>query len=370
MSERPRLLANLGAEEGDQSAASDRGAAARNLAILWRALFDPPAYPWLEDVRAAAWWNDADSVRAAGSQPLLGAAPEVVRRVHDKGWAVSLACEEHLDPPVLRGLPTVLEPKALRADDASERVAELLGAWPEWARGRFTLKPRIGTSARGRVAGTDGRVDAAVLGALERLAGCGGAVLEPWLDRLSDASAQLLVAEDGAVTLLGTLEIVATQAGVTKGHRGELDSRGRARTGLPEEEALREAAGLAAAAAASAGYRGPCGVDAFAFRSPEDGARLFRPLVEFNARFTAGTVALGHVRGNLPRIKSTLGLAPGELFHFYLGLDAPPAGWPGSEKDGALFLPLVPESEPAGDGPGLFVARERGPVDSLFSGAA
>ena len=93
--------------------------------------------------------------------------------------------------------------------------------------------------------------------------------------------------------------------------RGELDSRGRPRTGLPEEEALREAGGVTGVRAAAAGYRGPCGLDAFAFRSPEDGARIFRPLVEFNARFTMGIVVLGLVRRALPLVKETLAIEPG-----------------------------------------------------------
>ncbi len=368
MTEPPLLIANLGAEEG-----GERGEAqdprAGGLAELWRGLFDPPAYPWLDGVDAAAWWNSeaAAAKAAAAGRALLGAPPDIVRRVHDKGWAAALARQERLDPPLLRGLPSVWDPEALTAPDAADRMEDTLGGWPEWARASFTLKPRIGTSARGRVAGTDGRVDGALRGAFERFARAGGAILEPWLERLADASTQLYVAEDGTVTLLGTLEIVASRAGVLRGHRGELDSRGRARSGLPEEEPLREAAGLTAQSAATAGYRGPCGVDAFAFRSPEDGGRLLRPLVELNARFTAGTVALGHLRRGLPRIVEALGLAPGVLFHFYVGLEAPPAGWPACEQEGTLLIRLLPHKGSESPSPGMLVARDREPIDALLT---
>ena len=98
---------------------------------------------------------------------------------------------------MLRGLPTPLAPEELRASGAAARVADMLASWPSWARARFTLKPRIGTSGRGRVAGVHGLVSDAMQGAFERLASRGGAVLEPWLDRVADASAQLHVAEDG-----------------------------------------------------------------------------------------------------------------------------------------------------------------------------
>ena len=55
------------------------------------------------------------------------------------------------------------------------------------------------------------------------MARAGGAILEPWLERLADLSAQLHIGQDGAVTLLGTLEIVSTPSGVPLGHRGELE---------------------------------------------------------------------------------------------------------------------------------------------------
>jgi hypothetical protein len=197
--------------------------------------------------------------------------------------------------------------------------------------------------------------------AFERLAACGGAVLEPWMDRVADVSAQLQIAEDGTVTVLGTLRIVTTGAGQPRGHRGELDAEGQASTGLGEEEALREAAGLAGVHAAAAGYNGPCGIDAFAFRSPEDGVRRFRPLVEFNARFTAGTVALGHLRRNLPHVQAELGLAPGVPSHFYIGLAA--ANHLPATREGALVVPLLGERGRLAGAPVLVVARKREVVD-------
>jgi hypothetical protein len=363
MSMAPRLIANLGAEEGSagMAVAARPGSEAATLAELWRGLFDPPVFSWLDGIEAAAWLNDETAEREAGTRTLFGARPSIVRRLHDKAWAMSLAQTELLEPTWLRGLATALAPEELRASSAAARLAEVLAGWPEWARGRFTLKPRIGTSGRGRVAGVDGRVNDVMRGAFERLAARGGAVLEPWLDRLADASAQLHLAEDGTVTLLGTLRIVTTPSGQPKGHRGELDALGHTRSGLAEEEVLREAAGLAGVHAAAAGYYGPCGIDAFAFRSPGDGARSFRPLVEFNARFTAGTVALGHIGRNLRRIKAELGLAPGAPAHFYFGRGA--ADLSSATKKGALVVRLPGESDSPADAPVLVVAREQEVVD-------
>ena len=42
------------------------------------------------------------------------------------------------------------------------------------------------------------------------------------------------------------------------------------------------------------GFYGICGLDAFAFRS-SGGAEVLRPVVEFNARFTVGTISIGLV---------------------------------------------------------------------------
>jgi len=332
------------------------------LADLWRELFDPPAFPWLDGVEAAAWLNDDAAEREAGTLRLSGASAEIVRRVHDKAWAVSVARTEKLDSPVVGGLPTPLAPGELRASDAAARVAEVLAGWPPWARARFTLKPRIGTSGRGRVAGVDGLVSDAMQGAFERLASRGGAVLEPWLDRLADASAQLHVAKDGAVTLLGTLRIVTTVSGQPRGHRGEFDSQGRVSSGIGEDGALREAASVIGAHAAGVGYHGPCGIDAFAFRSPEDGTRSFRPLVEFNARFTAGTVALGYIARNLGRVKVELGLPPNGGGHFYIGRNG--RGMSLTARKGTVVVPLLGKSEQLADAQVLFVAREQAVIDA------
>ncbi|MDA1186173.1 MAG: hypothetical protein O2930_16235 [Acidobacteria bacterium] len=366
----PRLIANLGAEEGrsGREAAARVGGEAALLAELWRGLFEPPVFPWLDGIEVAAWLNDADAEREAGTRVLSGASAAVVRRVHDKAWAVSVARAERLEPPVLRGVPTSLAPEELRAPGAAAHVADVLAGWPAWARARFTLKPRFGTSGRGRVAGVDGVVSDAMQGAFERLASRGGAVLEPWLDRLADASAQLHIARDGVVTLLGTLQIVTTGSGQPRGHRGECDARGQARSGIGEDDALREAAQVVGARAAGDGYHGPCSIDAFAFRSPVDGSRGFRPLVEFNARFTAGTVALGHVARNLDRAKTTLGLSSGETCHFYIGSGV--GGGPAAPGAGATVLSLLAEPHDRADAPVLVAARERESVDGWLGPTA
>jgi hypothetical protein len=257
-----------------------------------------------------------------------------------------------------------------------------IDTWPGFTRGAFTLKPRLGTSGRGRI---DGRIERrgdpdvdALSRRLPKLAAAGGAVLEPWLDRTRDLSAQLCVTEDGTVILLGTLEQHVTRHGRVLGHCGEIDSRGRIFSGLPDDEALREAAASIAAAAGRQGYAGPCGVDAFVFRWPEDRGsadererEILRSVVELNARFTLGTVAVGLARRHLQDARDRLGLRSGERRAFALYLDAPRNDWTAAcdaAGPGAFVVALHGQGDPVH--PGLLFARSRTDLERALGDGA
>ena len=410
MNEHALLIPNLGAEEGagwdapafDEVAASEprsqdpRETAQRTAAQLWCALFAadsrclgqsanatdrfwPPEFgprdsaaifDWLDAPDAAiAWLNTPAAAQFARREErrLLGAPPEVVRAVHDKAFAHRVALEEKLLPAGLDEMIAVLEPELLRDSDAALAVIdERLAGWSGWTGGRFTLKPRFGTSGRGRVAGQAGRV---VEGrdAFARLAESGGALLEPWLTRTSDLSAQLWVGSDGQIVLLGTTELLVAGSGLYRGHRGLVDSRGRVTSGSRYDEALREAAVAVAQNAAAAGYRGPCGVDAFAFEV-EPGRVAFRPAVEFNARFTLGTVAIGLLRRVLPGLGPARLPRPGELRAFQFQLGAPSGGWPDlADASDAVSIPLGDPGDSAA--PALLIADDRQALDVHLASA-
>jgi hypothetical protein len=140
----------------------------------------------------------------------------------------------------------------------------------------------------------------------------------------------LHISESGEVTLLGTLEQIVAPSGVYMGHRAEIDNRGRVYCGTEYDETLRETAVIAANRAFAEGFFGPCGIDAFTALVPgpdETETHVLRPLVEFNARFTMGTIAVGLVRRALDLIRTPLDLTPGSRRAFYFGLDAPEGGW-------------------------------------------
>jgi hypothetical protein len=328
-------------------------------------------FSWLDTPKAAetavAWLNTPVAERSALAEgrSLLGASPEVVREVHDKAFAHRVAVETGMLKAGLEELISVLDPELLRdPEQAIREIEERVLRWPAWTESRFTLKPRLGTSGRGRVSGVAGGV-AECRGGFERLATAGGALLEPWLTRSCDLATQLWIGSADQLVLLGTAELVVDRSGLYRGHRGFVDSRGRVSSGSRYDEALRESAVEAAQAAAAAGYRGPCGVDAFAFQV-EAGREVLRPLVEFNARFTLGIVAIGLLRRALPRIRRDLSLEPGGLRAFEFRLDAPPGGWPEELcTPGVLWIPLAKPDE--GAAPGLLVAENRALLDQCLA---
>lgn len=263
------LYPNFGAEEGDLPPSTAMPAPVVRLERLWRRLFDDGGafcdatglVPWLSTPRA-----QAEATRRA--LPLWGPAPDVVRTVHDKAFAVAS------DPHVV-----VFGPGALTEDTFGAALKRL----PLWAHDNWTLKPRFSTSGRGRT----GSSSPGLAGALRRLNNA-GAVLEPWFDRVLDLSAQWRVRE-GSLTLLGTTEQIVTPSG---GYRGCVFSMGAdtPRAGSPWDAALVESSAALVQRAADVGFVGPCGVDAFVWRAP-DGREHLR-ICELNARFTAGMVAV------------------------------------------------------------------------------
>jgi len=331
-----------------------------------------PSFEWLDVPGCAVAWLNTPAARQFAQEAqrrLFGADPEVVRVVHDKAFAHRVAVAQRLIPACLEPCIAQLEPDLLRNPDRAIRDIEAaLVRWPAWTQGRFTLKPRFGTSGRGRIAGVAGRV-AEARGGLARLAEAGGALLEPWLKRAGDLSAQFWIGPDRRLVLLGTSELLVEASGLYRGHRGFVDARGRVSSGSPHEAALLEAAARIVEAAAEAGYHGPCGVDAFAFEV-EPGRVELRPVVEFNARFTLGIVAIGWLRRALPRIRQQLALEPGAPKAFLFRLDAPAGGWPAADAaTDLLWVPLAAANPgaPARSAPGLLIANDRDALERALA---
>jgi hypothetical protein len=405
------LFPNLGAEEGDDWKPFRSQARVRMAARLWCLLFgaktkfelpgttskqqadfesceslwptalgpvpENPVFEWLEASSGpTAWLNTTSlerSVDASSGKSLSGPSAACVARVHDKAFAIETARRLDLLSADLDSCIRVIDADSF---DSPERLIVFLDAaireWPDWTRGEFTLKPRIGGSGRGRVSGRLTLDQAQIRGAFPRLAKRGGAILEPWLQRRTDLSVSLVIpppeSPDLATTILGSLEMLVTTSGAYRGHCGEVDSRGRIFSGHPKDETLRADAAAVANCAREAGFFGPCGVDALTYTlahhanqaagASEDTAlsarEHLRSLVEFNARMTMGGVAIGLVRRVLPKIRTALDLEPGERRGFILTFLDPRRG---DEEDHRLDA-LIRSGEPDAFAIDLAVTRE------------
>lgn len=345
------LLPNLGAEEGQDWNAVANQPLALVAARLWALLFagqdrfrlplsnaeyfetrcadfwpealgsvpDTAAFPWQEKAGAHAWLNTETAMTYAEQTfgvSLAGLSPEKTQEFSDKARCIQAADSLGLTPRPLASLITEISSEECAAPESLlPRLENLVAAWPAWTEQRFTLKPRWGTSGRGRAGGVGARsVDSPALrGALPRFTKEGGAILEPWLKRETDLSVSLRVpgaeAKEKLPIILGSLEMLTTPSGGYRGHCGEVDNRGRVFSAHREDETLRGEAAMLAGEMQRAGFAGPCGVDAFTYWE-EERLRL-RSAVEFNPRVTMGIVTLGLIRRALPFVRDRLDLSPG-----------------------------------------------------------
>jgi hypothetical protein len=181
------------------------------------------------------WLSTAETVEAASARglPHVGPSPELARTVGDKAWALDAARALGLEPVPLAGVARAFEPHEL----VREAIDDELARWPDPLRGNWTLKPRHGSSGRGRVKGRGPRLDDDGARALPRLQRTGGAVLEPWLERTVDLSAQLWVPQEGPPTLLATTVMLNSRSGLWTGNSGVLTDAGP-RSGHGWDDAL------------------------------------------------------------------------------------------------------------------------------------
>ncbi|MDP2339770.1 MAG: hypothetical protein Q8O67_02340 [Deltaproteobacteria bacterium] len=289
-----RLYANFGGEEGDARPQPPTRAVLQNLLAAWSKIFTPGHA--FADVAAgghlAAWLN-TPSARAEAAKlgrPLFGADPGVVDVVHDKAFCVDVVRRHHLLPEIVQNDITVLDPAEVTVEALTAAIDK-----PSWSPtgSSFTFKPRFGSSGRGRVDSRRAHTEWAA--ALERLQNRGGVVVERWLDRVLDLSALWRIHDDGRIALLGTTTALVNKSGLWEGAELVIDDDGVPRSCMADrvsvwDRQLVDESFFVVEAAARAGYHGPCGVDAFVFNGPR-GVPLLR-LVELNARFTAGLVAV------------------------------------------------------------------------------
>ena len=151
----------------------------------------------------------------------------------------------------------------------------------------WVLKAPFSASGRLRVRGRDRDLAPDIATRIERLlARFGPLCFEPWMERLVDLGCLGMIEDANTWRILPPHRLETDHAGVFRGIAVDPDASWLA---PGERDQVAAAATGAARALAQAGYRGPFGIDGFAYRRA--GERGLQPMCEINARLSFGFVA-------------------------------------------------------------------------------
>jgi hypothetical protein len=194
---------------------------------------------------------------------------ETVARVNSKLWSHALEVEMNWALP-----------GACVAHTSEELMEAAARACPG-ADDKWVVKSPYGFAARERVLGRGPRVEGAQgAWAFKRLARGEPLIFQPWLEVLREYGVVCEVAREGAHRLLGVSDLRTNGAGTGIGY---VLGRPPAPRRMKELEA---AAAVVCERLRAEGYSGPLGFDAL------EHAGGLHPLLEVNARYTMGFVAL------------------------------------------------------------------------------
>lgn len=203
---------------------------------------------------------------------------EVVARVNSKLWSHALELELGIALP---GAAT-----ASTFEELKERVARASpGAEDKWV-----IKSPFGFAARDRVLGRGPHLrEPQARWAEKRLAGGETVIFQPWLEVIREYGVVAEIYSDGQCKIFGISDLQTNGAGTATGYiMGRAPAPHRAHR-------LEEIARLVCERLFKEGYYGPVGVDAL---EHEGG---LHPLLEINARYTMGFVALAVERSLQPQ---------------------------------------------------------------------
>lgn len=221
-------------------------------------------------------WGWTPSAAEAGERAgaLLRPVPfETVRRVNSKLWSHALEVELGL-----------LLPGAALARTFEELEAAVARACPAPS-DKWVVKSPFGFAARERVLGRGpGLEEPQAKWSRRRLLRGETLIVQPWLEVVREYGVVLEIGERGGVEILGVSDLQTNGAGTGTGYvLGRPPAAGR-------REELERVARVVAERLHAEGYAGPAGVDAL------EHAGGLHPLLEVNARYTMGFVALAAER--------------------------------------------------------------------------
>ena len=226
-------------------------------------------------------WGWSGSAVAAGREAGAIVSPPVdlstIARVNSKLWSHSLEVELGW---ATRGAATAATIEELR-----ERIKSACpGANDKWV-----IKSPFGFAARDRVLGRGPLLDSPQAKWSERRFQKGETLIfQPWLEVIREYGIVLEISPDGAYDLQGISDLQTNGAGTGKGYL-----LGRP----PTPERLLELEGIACVVCErlfKEGYYGPVGIDAL------EHSQGLHPLLEINARYTMGFVAVAIERSRQP----------------------------------------------------------------------
>lgn len=214
-----------------------------------------------------------ESLGARLSHPTL----ESVRRVNSKLWSHALEQELGL---AMRG--------ACVAADFAELQEAVASACPG-ADDKWVIKSPYGFAARERVLGRGAQLEGAQATWTRRQFAKGlTLIFQPWLERVREYGVTMEITVDGAVEVKGISDLQTNGAGTGTGYLlGRPIDVGR----VAELEGVAQVIGTRLF---KEGYAGPAGLDAL------EHTNGLHPLLEVNARYTMGFVALAVERALNP----------------------------------------------------------------------
>ncbi|HLL71589.1 MAG TPA: hypothetical protein VK363_09165 [Pyrinomonadaceae bacterium] len=226
-------------------------------------------------------WGWTPSAVALGERVGARVPPvsiEVVRRVNSKLW--SHALEQELG---------VAMAGACVAEDFEELREAVARACPEDG-DKWVVKSPYGFAARERVLGRGARLEGAqATWARRQFAKGATLIFQPWLERVREYGVTMEIEMGGEIRIIGTSDLQTNGAGTGTGYL--LGRRIEPRRAAELERFAR----TVGACLFAEGYTGPAGVDAL------EHAGGLHPLLEVNARYTMGFVALAVERALKPQ---------------------------------------------------------------------
>ena len=217
-------------------------------------------------------WGWTPSAAAAGERAGASVRPlpfDVVARVNSKLWSHALEAELGVALP------------GAAAASTSEELCEAVARACPRPGDKWVVKSPHGFAARDRVLGRGPALEGPQAAwCLRRLGRGETLIFQPWLEVVREYGVVLEISPAGSLTIQGVSDLQTNGAGTGTGYLlGRPPAPGRA-------EELERVARAVGRRLFAAGYHGPAGIDALEHRGG------LHPLLEVNARYTMGFVAL------------------------------------------------------------------------------